>query len=105
VLSARRRRRHDLSGECAPGGDHDKLPVTGADREGSGVSLLENAQHVGDPLAVIWAGPAPADNDPLTDIGSCEPDHEPVAHASHLLGGAVLAARWAWSRRRHRLVA
>ena len=46
--------------------------------------LLENAQDVGDLLAAIGAGPTPADNDPLTDIGRCEPDREPVAHAGHL---------------------
>jgi hypothetical protein len=92
VPSARRRRRHDLSGECALGGDHDKLPVGGADREGMGVMLLENAQDVGDLLAVIWAGPAPADHDPLTDIGRCEPDLEPVAHAGHLFRVAVPCA-------------
>ena len=31
--------------------------------------LLENAHDVGDLLAIIWAGSAPADNDPLTDVG------------------------------------
>ena len=62
-------RRHDLPGERALAGDHDKLPVTGADREGMGVMLLENAQDVGDLLAIIWAGPTPADNNPLADIG------------------------------------
>jgi hypothetical protein len=31
--------------------------------------LFEDAKDVGDLLAVIWAGPAPADNDPLTDVG------------------------------------
>jgi hypothetical protein len=54
--------------------------------------LLENAHDVGDLLAVIWAGPAPADHDPLTDIGRCEPDLEPVAHAGHLFRVAVPCA-------------
>jgi hypothetical protein len=27
-------------------------------------------QHVGDLLAIIWAGPAPADHDPLADVGA-----------------------------------
>jgi hypothetical protein len=93
VPSARRRRRwHDLSGERALGGDHDQSPVTGADREGMGVMLLEDAHDVGDLLAVIWAGPAPADHDPLTDIGRCEPDHEPVAQAGHPFRGAAPCA-------------
>jgi hypothetical protein len=85
-------RRHDLPGERALAGDHDKLPVTGADREGMGVMLLENAQDVGDLLAIIWAGPTPADNNPLADIGRCEPDLEPVAHAGHLFLGAAPCA-------------
>jgi hypothetical protein len=68
------RRRHDLPGEGTPGGDNDQLPVTGTDCEGTGVSLLKDAQDIGDRLAVTWCGPAPADHDPLTDIGGCEPD-------------------------------
>ncbi len=54
--------------------------------------LLENAQDVGDLLAIIWAGPTPADNNPLADIGRCEPDLEPVAHAGHLFLGAAPCA-------------
>ena len=54
--------------------------------------LLENAHDVGDLLAIIWAGPAPADNDPLTDVGGGEPDLEPVAHAGHLFRGAAPGA-------------
>jgi hypothetical protein len=54
--------------------------------------LLENAHDVGDLLAIIWAGPAPADNDPLTDVGRGEPDLEPVAHAGHLFRGAAPGA-------------
>jgi hypothetical protein len=57
-----------------------------------GVMLLENAQDVGDLLAIIWAGPTPADNNPLADIGRCEPDLEPVAHAGHLFLGAAPCA-------------
>src|SRR5580700_561039 len=76
-----RRWRHHLPGKSAGGRDHDQRPVTGADREGSRVILLENAQHVGDLFAVTRAGPAPADHDPLADIGGCEADLEPVAHA------------------------
>ena len=71
--SARRCRWYDLAGERALAGDHDQLPVTGADREGLGVIVFENAQHVGHLLAVIWAGP-PADHDPLADVGGGEPD-------------------------------
>jgi hypothetical protein len=56
------------------------------------VMLLENAHDVSDLLAIIWAGPAPADNDPLTDIGRGEPDLEPVAHAGHLFRGAAPGA-------------
>ena len=87
VRPRRPRGRHDLPGERARAGDHDKLPAGGADREGTGITLLENAQDVGDLLAAIRAGPAPADNDPLTDIGRCEPDREPAAHAGHLFRG------------------
>ncbi len=83
---------HHFPGQGAPGGDHDQSPVTGADREGMAVMLLENAHDVGDLLAIIWAGPAPADNDPLTDVGRSEPDLEPVAHAGHLFRGAAPGA-------------
>ena len=88
-----RRWRHHLPGKSAGGRDHDQRPVTGADREGSRVILLENAQDVGDLFAVTRAGPAPADHDPLADIGGCEADLEPVAHAGHLFPG------WAARRR------
>src|SRR6266849_8752854 len=83
---------HHFPGDGAPGGDHDEFPVPRADREGPGVSLLENAQHVGHLLAVSrsWA---PADHDPLADIGAGQPDLQPVPHTCHLLGGpAVWAA-------------
>ncbi len=109
---------HHFAGQRAPGGDYDQCPVTGADREGMAVVLLEDAQHVGDLVAIIWAGPAPADNDPLADVGGGEPDLEPVAHAGHLhLGAAVGLAmaplpagsiaggvagvirQWSWRRR------
>lgn len=42
---------HDLPGEAAPGRDNDQLPVTGAHCEGTAVSLLKNAQDVGEHLA------------------------------------------------------
>jgi hypothetical protein len=45
-----------------------------ADCVGTGVSTLKDAQGVGDRLAVTWCGPAPADHDPLADIGGREPD-------------------------------
>ena len=56
------------------------------------VMLLENAHDVGDLLAIIWAGPTPADNNPLADIGRCEPDLEPVAQAGHPFRGAAPCA-------------
>lgn len=60
--------------------------------------LLENAQDVSDLFAVIRAGAAPADHDPLADIGRREPDLEPVAHDGHLqragLGGAAGEPSW-----------
>jgi hypothetical protein len=68
------RRWHDLPGEGAPGRDNDQFPVTGAHCQGTGVSLLKNAQDVGDHLAATSCGPAPPDHDPLADIGGCEPD-------------------------------
>src|SRR6266568_646590 len=83
---------HHFPGQGAPGGDHDQSPVTGADREAMAVMLLENAHDVGDLLAIIWAGPAPADNDPLTNVGRGEPDLEPVAHAGHLFRCAAPGA-------------
>src|SRR5216684_2020001 len=83
---------HYFPGQGSPGGDHDQSPVTGADREAMAVMLLENAHDVGDLLAIIWAGPAPADNDPLTDVGRGEPDLEPVAHAGHLFRCAAPGA-------------
>jgi hypothetical protein len=54
--------------------DDDKLPAAGPDSEGTGVTVFENAQDVGDLFAAIGAGPAPADHNPLPDIGGCEPD-------------------------------
>jgi hypothetical protein len=68
------RRRHDLPREGPPGRDNDQLPVGGADCEGTGVSFLKDAQDIGDRLAAPWCGPAPADHDPLADVGGCEPD-------------------------------
>jgi hypothetical protein len=91
----RPRRRHDLPRKCPRVRDHDQLPIRGLHGEAIGVMLFEDAKDVGDLLAVIWAGPAPADNDPLTDVGPGEPDREPVAHAGHLFRG--LAARAAAS--------
>jgi hypothetical protein len=88
-----RRWRHHLPGKSAGGRDHDQRPVRGADGEGSRVILLENAQHVGDLFAVTRAGPAPADHDPLADIGGCEADLEPVAHAGHLVPGRAARRR------------
>jgi hypothetical protein len=86
VASAGGRWWHHFPGNSVPGGDHDEIPVPGADREGPGVSLLENAQHVGHLLAVgrSWA---PADHDPFPDIGAGQPDLQPVPHAGHLLAG------------------
>lgn len=80
----RPRGRHDLPRKCPRVRDHDQLPIRGPHGEAIGVMLFEDAKDVGDLLAVIWAGPAPADNDPLTDVGPGEPDREPVAHAGHL---------------------
>jgi hypothetical protein len=91
----RPRGRHDLPRKCPRVRDHDQLPIRGPHGEAIGVMLFEDAKDVGDLLAVIWAGPAPADNDPLTDVGPGEPDREPVAHAGHLFRG--LAARAAAS--------
>ena len=88
-----RRWRHHLPGKSAGGRDHDQRPVRGADREGSRVILLQNAQDVGDLFAVTRAGPAPADHDPLADIGGCEADLEPVAHVGHLFPGRAARRR------------
>ena len=88
-----RRWRHHLPGKSAGGRDHDQRPVRGADREGSRVIRLENAQDVGDLFAVTRAGPAPADHDPLAGIGGCEADLEPVAHAGHLFPGRAARRR------------
>ena len=54
----RPRGRHDLPGERAGAGDHDKLPAGGSDGEGTGIMLLENAQDVANLLAAIGAGGA-----------------------------------------------
>src|SRR4029078_12916435 len=80
----RRWRRH-LPGKSAGGRDHDQAPVRGAYREGSRVVRLENAQDVGDLFAVTRAGPAPADHDPLADIGGGEEVLEQVTHSGHTL--------------------
>ncbi len=59
------------------------MAVAGAaDCEGLVVCLLKDAQDVGHLRAAFGAGP-PADHDPLADVGGCEPDLEPVAHAGH----------------------
>jgi len=71
---AGRRRRYDLPGERAPCRDNDQVAVRSAHREGTGVSLLKDAEDVGDRLPVAWRLPAPADHDPPADIGGCEPD-------------------------------
>jgi hypothetical protein len=44
--------------------------------------VLKDAKHVGHLGAAFLAGP-PADHDSLADVGGCQPDLEPVAHASH----------------------
>jgi hypothetical protein len=93
------RRWHDLPGEGASGRDNDQLPVTGAHCEGTGVSLLKNAQDVRDHLAAALCGPAPPDHDPLADIGGGEPDLKPVAHVGYLVAGwATCAAGKGWER-------
>src|SRR5258708_23772184 len=74
------RRWHHLSGEGASGWDHNQFPLTGADREGPGISLLKNAEHVGHLLAVTRSWP-PADHDPLADIGGGEPHFHPAPPA------------------------
>jgi hypothetical protein len=74
TAAAGRRWWHDLPGQGAAGRDNDQLSVRGAHCEGSGVSLLKNAEDVGDHLAATFRGPAPPDHDPLADIGGCEPD-------------------------------
>jgi hypothetical protein len=61
--------------------------------------LLQDAQDVGDLLTAIGAGAAPADHDPLADIGRREPDLEPVAHASHLFPRIAVSRLTARSRR------
>jgi hypothetical protein len=71
---AGRRRWYDLPGERAAGRDDDQVAVSGADCEGTSVSLLKDAQDVGDRLPVAWRRSAPADHDPPADIGGCEPD-------------------------------
>jgi hypothetical protein len=74
-----------LPGERALAGDDNELPVAAAaDFEGLVVCFLKNAQHIGHQLAAIQLCWAPADRDPLADIGGCDPDFEPVAHAGHL---------------------
>ena len=81
------RRWHDLPGESAHCRHNDQLPVAGTHCEGTGVSLLKDAQDIGDHLAAISCGPAPPDHDPLADIGGREPDLKPVAHLGSLLAG------------------
>jgi hypothetical protein len=74
AASARWRWRHDLPGQRPPGWDHDQFPVRCTDCEGASVRPLEDAEDVGDHLTVTWNGPAPADHDPLADIGGRKPD-------------------------------
>jgi hypothetical protein len=93
------RRWHDLSGEGAPGRDNDEPPVTGAHCEGTGVSLLKDAEDVGDLLFATSCGPAPPDHDPLADISGSEPDLKPVAHVGSVLAGwATCETEKGWER-------
>ena len=68
------RRWHDFPGEGEPGRDNDQLPVRGAHSERASVGFLKDAKHIGGGHAATWRRPAPADHDPLADIGGCEPD-------------------------------
>ena len=88
VPAWRRRWWYDFPGERTLAGDHHELPVAAAaDLEALVVGVFENAQHIGHQLAAIQLCWAPADGDPLADIGGCDPDLEPVTHAGHLLAG------------------
>jgi hypothetical protein len=63
------------------------LPVAAAaNLEELVVYVFENAQHVGRQLAAVQLWWAPADCDPLANVGGGDPDHESVAHAGHLHG-------------------
>jgi hypothetical protein len=86
------RRWYQFSGQGAPGRDDDQFPVTSADREGRGVSFLQDAQHVRYLLAVTRSWTAPPDHDPLSDVCGGKPDDQSVAHAGHLLAGGVARA-------------
>lgn len=68
------RRWDDLPGEGAPDRDKNQLPFAGANSEGTAVSLLKNAQDVGDHLTATSRRPTPPDHDPPADIGMGEPD-------------------------------
>src|SRR6185437_16091551 len=81
-----RRRWYDFPGERAGARDDNELAVAAAaDLEELVVCVFEDAQHVGHLRGAIQLWWAPADGDPLADIGGGDPDHEPVAHAGDLL--------------------
>jgi hypothetical protein len=61
------------------------LPVAAAaDLEELAVCFFKNAQHISHQPGAIQFCWAPADRDPLADVGGGDPDLEPVAHAGHL---------------------
>src|SRR5215475_1215382 len=84
----RRCRWHDFPGERTGARDDDELAVAAAaDLEEVVVCVFEDAQHVGHLRGAVQFRWAPADRDPLADVGGGDPDHEPVAHAGHLHAG------------------
>src|SRR5690242_2670613 len=81
-LSPRRSRWYDLRGECALTGDHDELSVAAAaDFEDLPVCFLQSAQNIGHESGAVQLWRPPADGDPFADVGGCDQDLEPVAHA------------------------
>jgi hypothetical protein len=78
-----RRGRHYLSGDGPLSRDHDQLPTSLADSEGIGTVLLERAEDIGHLSVGLCPRRAPADHNPLTDVGGRKPNLKPVTHAPH----------------------
>ena len=85
LMAPWRCRRNDLPGERNSARDNDELSVPGpAHGEYLVISFLKRSQDVRRRRAPIGLGRAPANDNALADVSSCEVDRESVAHARHL---------------------
>jgi len=78
-------RRNDLPGQRKSTRDDDELSVPGAAHsEDLVISFLKRSQDVSHCRAAIGLRRAPANDNALADVSSCEVNRQPVPHAAHL---------------------